>query len=96
MNQRVVCAANKLSDGTIILGIRHWDQFMHSHLEDHVMSAPEEIDTELLEFELIRGHEQGFVDQFGKFLNRVDALKIAKENDQIIRDIGYEPDELLF
>jgi len=75
MTRRVVCAANKLSDGTIILGIRHWDQFMHDHLEDRKMSAPEEIDLERLELELIRGHEQGFVDQFGTFLTRKESSK---------------------
>lgn len=46
------------------------------------------------EINMIRGHEQGFVDQFGTFLTRKEALEIAKENGQIIRDIGYEPDEL--
>ena len=37
--------------------------------------------------------EQGFIDQFGKFYNRKDAYIIAKENGQIIRDLG-ETDEL--
>lgn len=86
MKQRVVCAANRLSDGTIILGIRHWDEFMHKQMD---MIAGDGNDISF-----IRDHEQGFVDQFGKFLTRKEAYVIAKKNGQIIRDIGYEADEL--
>ncbi len=33
--QRVVCAANRNTvTGEIILGIRHWDNFMHSLIKD--------------------------------------------------------------
>jgi len=31
MQQRVVCAANRDPDGTIHLGLRHFDQFMRSN-----------------------------------------------------------------
>ena len=46
------------------------------------------------EISMSRGHEQVFVDQFGAFLTRKEALEIAKENGQIIRDLGYDPGEL--
>lgn len=38
--------------------------------------------------------EQGFITNFGRFVDRKEALKIAKENNQIRYSIGYEPDEL--
>jgi len=89
MNQRIVCAANKLSDGTILLGIRHWDMFIHDQMDMLLKVWGTES-----EISLIKGHEQGFADQFGKFLTRKEAYIIAKDNGQIIRDIGYEADEL--
>lgn len=89
MKPYIVCAANKLSDGTIILGIRHWDMFMHQIMEAYMRSNS--ISDEV---SLVKDHEQGFVDQFGKFYNRKEAYKIAEENGQIRRSIGYETDEL--
>ena len=92
MKQRVVCSANRLSDGTIILGVRHWDEFMHQQMNAILgLSTSGDKDEEI---SMIRGHEQGFVDQFGAFLTRKEALEIAKENGQIIRDLGYDPGEL--
>lgn len=38
--------------------------------------------------------EQGFITNFSRFVNRKEALEIAKANNQIKHDIGYEPDEL--
>lgn len=38
--------------------------------------------------------EQGFITNYGRFVDRKEALAIAKANNQIINDIGYEPDEL--
>jgi hypothetical protein len=70
--QTVVCAACRLNHpehGTIILvGARHWDGLMRSQ-------------ANLLN---IRGggEEQGFVDQFGSFLTRKEALAIVKSNGQ--------------
>lgn len=37
---------------------------------------------------------QGFMTNKGRFVNRVQALEIAKRQNQIINDIGYEPREL--
>lgn len=79
--RRIVCAANRHESGYIILGIRHWDTHMHIH-------------ADLVELKKSGAHwEQGFVDQFGAFYNRKDAMRIAMENNQIIRDIGSD-DEL--
>ncbi|CDF98294.1 hypothetical protein ACIRXL_02895 [Avibacterium paragallinarum] len=38
--------------------------------------------------------EQGFLTNKSRFVNRKEALAIAKANNQIKFDIGYEPDEL--
>lgn len=38
--------------------------------------------------------EQGFLTNFSRFVRRKEALEIAKANNQIRFDIGYEPNEL--
>ena len=38
--------------------------------------------------------EQGFVDQYGVFLNRKQALGVAEEAEQIIRRCGGDDTEL--
>lgn len=38
--------------------------------------------------------EQGFITNFSRFVNRKEALEIAKANNQIKHNIGYEPDIL--
>lgn len=38
--------------------------------------------------------EQGFLTNYGRFVDRKEALAIAKAHNQIICDIGYEPKEL--
>lgn len=37
---------------------------------------------------------QGFITNYGRFVDRKEALGIAKQNDQIKYGIGYEPEEL--
>jgi hypothetical protein len=34
------------------------------------------------------GCEQGFIDQFGRFMSREDAWIAAEKGDQIIRDVA--------
>lgn len=91
---RIVCAANKIfikyseeeGEELVITGVRHYDSIMHgvlNLLDEYVYSC---IDR--------NKEEQGFIDQFGKFYTRREAYIIAKENNQIIRDLGYETDEL--
>lgn len=62
-NKAVVCAAIKFADGHIILGIRHFSP-------DMVLSAA------LQGYDLKNHTDQGFVDQYGSFLTREEALKI--------------------
>lgn len=78
--QRIVCAANRHPSGEVILGIRHWDSFMH---QSHSLHASPDISAH-------DGHlyEQGFVDQFGSFMSRTYAWKVAQAAGQIIRRVG--------
>ena len=98
---RIVCAANKYFiehmpdaeyildneiEELIIAGARHWDSVMRGvwdTLDDYTISC------------IDRNKEvQGFIDQFGNFYDRKEAYKIAKENNQIIRDLGHDNGEL--
>ena len=63
----IVCAANNY-DGFIIPSARHFDLAMGNIVKKCGLSESE--------------HTQGFIDQFGKFYNRIDAMKIVKENGQ--------------
>lgn len=81
--QRVVCAANRMPDGTMFIGARHWDTHMHEQADLYKKA------NGLSEKALI-GADQGFIDQFGNFLTREEAWKVAKRNNQIIRYCGTE------
>jgi hypothetical protein len=76
--QRVVCAACRY-EGIIVVGIRHLDVLMRQTIK---LMYPD-IDPKSICVRFAR--EQGFVDQFGNFLTRTEALKIAIEKDQIYR-----------
>lgn len=76
MNQRIVCAANrKRFTGEVVLGIRHWDAFMHKTFE--LMNGTEGDPV-----------DQGFIDNRGVFLSRTEAWKVAEAAGQIIRRCG--------
>jgi hypothetical protein len=67
----IVCAACRSRwDKTIVaLGPRHWDPTMRGIAQR--MGINDMIDW-----------EQGFVDQWGNFHNRIDAMDIVKQNKQ--------------
>jgi hypothetical protein len=79
---RLVCAANKYEDGTIIIGVRHYDRFMQAQLDN------------LPRLYKMPPAEQGFIDQFGMFYTRVQALVLAEKNNQIIRHCGGDGNKL--
>jgi hypothetical protein len=54
------------NQGAIITGARHWDKVMHAN--------------PLIEIE--GEWEQGFIDQWGRFYNRTDAMKAVMKNRQ--------------
>lgn len=83
----IVCAACwNFESGTMLAGARHFDMVMVSQLEAM---------DECLLAAINKQWEQGFIDQFGTFYTREEALKIAKENGQFKRR-GEAPAHLLF
>lgn len=82
--QRIVCAACKHKDGTIVLSVRHFDSFTHATLDLRKQIDPSEN---------WQACEQGFVDQFGNFLDRCDAWVIACAASQIFKLVGGQTKE---
>ena len=74
--RRVVCAAIRAADGEILLGIRHYSTDMHRQIEQRRDGA---------KFAHRMDSDQGFVDQFGKYLTREEAYQVAQANGQITR-----------
>ena len=70
----IVCAACKKGD-VILAGARHFDMVMNSQLRA--------INKELRHF---ANAEQGFIDQYGTFYTREEALKIVKESGRPMRN----------
>jgi hypothetical protein len=68
--QYIVCAACRL-DNIIIAGARHFDKVMRSQMAAMPKMSWAQAD-------------QGFIDQFGDFLTREEAMKIAQDNKQRI------------
>jgi hypothetical protein len=68
VQQVVVCAANRLEGGVILCGARHWDDVMCAQAEAMGIKGGNE--------------EQGFIDQFGTFLTREEAMQIVIESGQ--------------
>lgn len=78
---RVVCAAIKLTDGTMLVGVRHCDIYMREQMD---RSGND------------RFHgEQGFIDNKYQFLTRREAYVIAKAAGQLVFK-GPGPDGMLF
>ena len=72
--RRIVCAAIA-NEGIIVVGVRHHDSFINRQIrESGHWDRAKEI--------------QGFVDQYGNFLNRKDAKVVAKAANQIIKTGG--------
>jgi hypothetical protein len=66
-NPTIVCAASRNRDSNrIITGARHFDKVMSMQIQPD--------DT--------RSWEQGFIDQYGDFHTREEAMKIVKANGQ--------------
>ena len=79
-NQVIVCAACRHED-VIFAGPRHYDAVMHSQIKKAGLTC---IQSCLV--------EQGFINQFGEFLTRVEAMEVVKKSGQpfdIKRNGGY-------
>ena len=88
----IVCAANELADGTLLIGVRHWDTRMRDQFRAKYGPFNQ---NKFLKFlrRLVglpvppRGlgtEGQGFIDQFGRFYEREEAMLLARANNQII------------
>lgn len=75
-----MCAAIRY-ENMLVAGPRHFDDVMRSQLQNNKPAA--------------RG-EQGFVDQYGTFYNRTEALAVAKEAGQLntVRPKTFPENEL--
>lgn len=66
----VVAAANRLGD-YVVVSARHFDPLMHAQIKALGLTA---------EF---RKSTQGFIDQYGTFMDRFEALAVATAQGQI-------------
>jgi len=80
--RRIVCAAMRRGD-LIVCGARHFDEVMHRQLQ--AIYGAEQAYPKF---------EQGFIDQKGVFLDRKEALKVAEDAGQIIKNTS--PHDQLF
>lgn len=76
-SRRIVCAACRSSKtGLMVLGPRHMDNVMRLHVEltpDHTYH----------DFD-----EQGFIDQWGVYMDRQEAWNVAEASNQIVHRCG--------
>jgi len=80
----VVCAANKYGD-LVFIGVRHFCPVMQFNMRTHDIPG----------LRRTRGEVQGFIDQFGVFMDRKEAAIVAKESGQLAR-YGDNFPEVLF
>jgi hypothetical protein len=80
----VVCAANKYGD-LVFTGVRHFCSVMQFNMAQYDIPA----------LRRERGEIQGFIDQFGVFMDRKEAAIVAKESGQLACYGGVFP-EVLF
>ena len=73
--RRVVCAAIRAADGEVLVGIRHYSADMHKQIDRR---------SDGDKFFHRGGRDQGFVDQWGVYMDRREAFDVAMKADQII------------
>ena len=73
--RRVVCAAIRAADGDVLLGIRHYSADMHAQI--HARRDGEK-------FKRRHDQDQGFVDQWGKYMTREEAYQVALDSGQVL------------
>lgn len=73
MSRRIVCAAIQYGEH-LLVGVRHFDKVMHKQLDKILLDPTEKVG--------VRDQVQGFIDNFGNFLDREEALKLVLSNGQ--------------
>lgn len=74
--RRVVCAANLYTSGKTLISARHWDVGMCEQYNSMRLTETEDKCT------------QGFIDQWGVFMSRTEAWKVAEAAGQILYRCG--------
>jgi ferredoxin-NADP reductase len=79
--RRVVCAAVLYGNEVMLVGPRHFDATMRDQMRRFGVqwNAP---------------HVEGFIDQWGNFMNREEAHKVASEQGQIRHRCGGDSGRL--
>ena len=81
--RRVVCAANRLGD-VIVCGPRHFDPTMNKIIR--ILKTTDG-------FPEGERWEGGFVDQWGEWMDRPEALAVARASKQSTREDLSDPDK---
>ena len=89
---KIVCAAHQFGNGIVVASPRHCDYTYHSLM----MAIHRPDDNESGHPHFISHPKQGFVDQFGCFYTRDQALQIAIKAGQIDLEKKSPPKHLLF
>ncbi|THA16819.1 hypothetical protein [Rodentibacter pneumotropicus] len=89
----IVCAAIKFQIETATKKPKPVDELVLPMVRHYSMDSRNVLNF-IDDYYDVEEKEQGFITNFGRFVNRKEALEIAKTNNQIRFDIGYEPDEL--
>lgn len=76
-DRRVVCAAIRAADGSLLLGVRHYSRDMCEQIVSRHDGH---------KFECRLDEDQGFVDQHGVFMDREEAYQVAKAAGQRVDD----------
>jgi len=87
-NERIVCSAIEITNvsddyNNIYLGLRHGDCFKSIAGVRKLLKHPDE-----WRVKCIRNAEQGFLTTKNRFVNREDAMVIARRQDQVIEEFG--------
>lgn len=88
---RVVCAAIRHKDGTVIAGTRHYDPIMRATILRMYRGQPDEFRAAMEDGWY--GCAQGFLTNKQEFLTREQAWKVAEAAKQI-RQVTGEPGTL--
>ena len=77
LSRRVVCAAMRMKDGSLVTGVRHFSPDMRSTMGRIYGKGYH-----------LKVQEHGFVDQWGVFMSRQEARVVAEEAGQILRQVA--------
>jgi len=87
--RRVVCSACRYPNGYTLIGPRHFDPTMIKQMENYLQLNPDLVFQGGTE-------EQGFIDQFGVFMDRQEAFQVATAAGQILQKTGNPDSTELF